>query len=262
MPPALFCLCAKRKINVTTLHCQDRIFTNIQAILFDKDGTLAQVEGYLSQLAQKRARLVDAQVPGVQEPLLMAFGIERDRINPMGLQAVGSRQENLIAAAAYVAETGRTWAEARQIATQSFQEADAYLPDKVTQTPLFAGLQSWLTTLSQGGLTLGILSADTTANIEQFVGTYDLKSLIQHSLGSSESLGKPDPMFYQVLCQQLAVLPEQTIMIGDSTLDMTMARSAGAGGGIGVTWGWQTPVAIAQADCLINSPEQLTILEP
>jgi phosphoglycolate phosphatase len=244
---------------VVTLYCQGQTFAPIQAILFDKDGTLAQVDAYLMQLAQKRARLVDAQVPGVQEPLLMAFGIERDRINPMGLQAVGSRQENLIAAAAYVAETGRPWAEALQIATQSFQEADAYLPDKAHQTPLFTGLQSWLTTLSQRGLKLGILSADTSTNIEQFVAAQGLESIIQDSLGSSDRLGKPDPKFYQALCQQLAVNPVHTLMLGDSTLDMVMARRAGAGGCVGVTWGWQTPVAIDHADVLLNSPEQLTL---
>lgn len=242
-----------------TLHCHGQTFANIQAILFDKDGTLAKVDAYLMQLAQKRARLIDAQVPGVQEPLLMAFGIERDRINPMGLQAVGSRQENLIAAAAYIAETGRSWAEALHIATQAFQEADAYLLDKVTQTPLLDGLWSWLSNLSQQGLKLGILSADTPANVQKFVATYDLQLWIQASLGSSDHLGKPDPRFYQTLCQQLAVSPEHTLMLGDSTLDMVMARRAGAGGCIGVTWGWQTPVAIAEADCLLNSPEQLIL---
>jgi phosphoglycolate phosphatase len=95
---------------VATLHCQDQTFENIQAIVFDKDGTLAEVESYLKSLGQKRARLVDAKIPGVQEPLMLAFGMETSGINPMGLLAVGSRRENEIAAAAYVAETGRDWA--------------------------------------------------------------------------------------------------------------------------------------------------------
>jgi phosphoglycolate phosphatase len=245
---------------MATFCCQGKTFADIQAVIFDKDGTLAQVDSYLKQLAQRRARLVDAQVPGVQEPLLMAFGLERDRLNPMGLQAVGSRQENLIAAAAYIAETGRTWAEALQIATQAFQEADIYLPDKASQTPLFEAIRDWLTTLTQSGLRLGILSADTTTNVQQFVVAHDLQAVIQANLGSSEHLGKPDPRFYETLCQQLAVHPKQTLMIGDSTLDMVMARQAEAGGCIGVTWGWQMPLDIAQADCLIDSPDQLAMV--
>ncbi|NJM95173.1 MAG: HAD family hydrolase, partial [Acaryochloridaceae cyanobacterium CSU_5_19] len=94
------------------ISCRDRIFTNIEAIVFDKDGTLADVESYLKSLGQKRSRLVDAQAPGVQEPLLLAFGIEETGLNSQGLLAVGSRHDNQIAAAAYVAETGRHWLEA------------------------------------------------------------------------------------------------------------------------------------------------------
>jgi phosphoglycolate phosphatase len=242
-----------------TIRCLEQTFENIQAIIFDKDGTLANVESYLIHLAQKRSRLVDAQVPGVQEPLLMAFGIERNQINPMGLQAVGSRHENQIAAAAYIAETGRTWAEALQIAATAFQEADTYLQPKAPQTPLFADLHPWLTRFAQQGIKLGILSADITPHVQDFIAEYELTQIMQASLGSTDNLGKPDPAFYQQLCQALAVEPAQTLMIGDSTLDMVMAKSAGAAGGIGVTWGWQHPVAIEQADCLVGHPEVVRV---
>ena len=91
---------------MTLIQCGTTRFENIEAVIFDKDGTLANSQIFLRNLAQKRARLIDAQIPGVQEPLLMAFGVESDRLNPAGLMAVGTRLENEIAAAAYVAETG------------------------------------------------------------------------------------------------------------------------------------------------------------
>jgi phosphoglycolate phosphatase len=50
-------------------------FSNIQAILFDKNGTLEDSEAYLRTLAQRGARMIDAQIPGIGEPLLMAFGV-------------------------------------------------------------------------------------------------------------------------------------------------------------------------------------------
>ena len=68
-----------------TLRCGDVIFQDIQAVIFDKDGTLADSMEFLRLLGQRRSRLLDAQVPGVQEPLLMAFGLERDRISANGL---------------------------------------------------------------------------------------------------------------------------------------------------------------------------------
>jgi phosphoglycolate phosphatase len=246
---------------VATLHCQDQTFENIQAIVFDKDGTLAEVESYLKSLGQKRARLVDAKIPGVQEPLMLAFGMETSGINPMGLLAVGSRRENEIAAAAYVAETGRNWAEALMVAAGAFQEAESYLTPKAPHTPLLPDIAEWLTQLQQAGLKLGILSADTTDNVKAFIDTYQLSSRI-HAYQSVDStdLSKPDPRLYEAICQKLDVPPQHTLMIGDSTLDMQMARAAGSAGCIGVTWGWKTGVAIAQATCILTNPQALTVL--
>jgi phosphoglycolate phosphatase len=51
------------------------------------------------------------------------FGIEGDTLDPTGLMAVGSRRENEIAAAAYIAETGRGWIESLAIARSAFEEA-------------------------------------------------------------------------------------------------------------------------------------------
>jgi phosphoglycolate phosphatase len=245
---------------VVTLRAQGKTFENIRAVIFDKDGTLANVESYLRSLGQKRARLVDAQVPGVQEPLLLAFGVESTYLNPMGLLAIGSRRENEVAAAAYVAETGRDWSQALDTATAAFHEADSYLQDKAAQTPLFPELKSWLEQLKGAGLKLGILSADTSQNIQSFIATYQLESLITQYQGVDGLISKPDPRLYESLCQQLDIPPQQTLTVGDSTLDMKMAKAAGGAGGLGVTWGWETSVKIDCADGLLDRPHQLEIL--
>jgi phosphoglycolate phosphatase len=246
---------------VPTLRCQNRTFENIQAIVFDKDGTLAEVESYLKSLGQKRARLVDAKIPGVQEPLMLAFGMETTGISPMGLLAVGSRRENEIAAAAYVAETGRAWAEALMVAAGAFQEADSYLTPKAIHTPLLPHIGDWLSKLQQSGLKLGILSADTTDNVKAFINTSGISSRIHAYQGvDGTGMSKPDPRLYEAICQKLDVSPQHTLMIGDSTLDMQMSASAGSAGCIGVTWGWKMPVAIAQATCILTAPQQLEIL--
>ena len=109
----------KQEIILVTIRCGDpagicsavRVFRNIEAVIFDKDGTLEDSQSYLRELGIKRARLIDAQIPGIGEPLLMAFGMQNNQLDPAGLMAVGSRHENEIAAAAYIAETGRSWFE-------------------------------------------------------------------------------------------------------------------------------------------------------
>ncbi|KKI99156.1 HAD family hydrolase [Prochlorothrix hollandica] len=251
-----------------TLHCSPPhqspvVFSNISAILFDKDGTLVRSEDFLRNLAQRRARLVDVQVPGVQEPLLMAFGVEGQQINPAGLMAVGSRQDNAIAAAAYVAETGRDWFEAMTIVDQAFQEADQYgsvktanLNAKAEATPLFEAARSLLLSLAHQGVRLGIISGDTTANVEAFVAVSDLKDVIALAWGADRAPAKPDPACFQAACAALGVDPSQTLMVGDGTGDMAMGRSAGAAGCIGVTWGWSAPFSLHHADVILTGWEQ------
>ena len=89
---------------MVTIKCKHIAFSDIEAILFDKNGTLEDSEAYLRTLGQKAARMIDAQIPGIGEPLLMAFGINGDFLDPAGLISVASRRETEVAAAAYIAE--------------------------------------------------------------------------------------------------------------------------------------------------------------
>ncbi len=245
---------------MATIRCQDLTFTNIEAVVFDKDGTLANTESYLKHLARKRSHLVEAQVPGVQEPLLLAFGLEETRLNPAGLMAVGSRHESKVAAAAYIAATGRNWLEALEIVELAFIEADSSLQPKADHTPLFAETRETLTQLVQGDLKLGILSADSSQNIQKFIETYDLNTQIQAYVGVDGSITKPDPSLFLDMCTQLKVLPQRTLMIGDAAVDMKMAKAAGAAGGMMVNWGWQGQTDTRLADAVLNAWSELAIV--
>lgn len=245
---------------MATIRCGSKTFQNIQAVLFDKDGTLADAESFLKSLGQKRSRLVDAQVPGVQEPLLMAFGLEADQLNPAGLLAVGSRRENEIAAAAYVAETGRDWLESLEIAHSGFAEADKYLKRKADHTPLIDGGLDLLKSLTIAELKVGFLSSDTTENVQDFVRKYQLESYIQLQIGTDQGPTKPDPVLFQQACTALGVAPEATLMIGDSQADIKMACAAGAAGCIGFTGGWTTPLHLDSADVAIAQFDEVQVV--
>lgn len=244
---------------MATIHCHGNTFANIQSIIFDKDGTLANSEPFLRSLAQRRSRLIDAQIPGVQDPLLMAFGVEGDRLNPAGLMAVGSRLDNEIAAAAYVAETGRGWIESLEIVRSAFEEADRYLPQKASHTPPVAGAVELLHSLSNYNLKLGILSSDTTHQIQDFVQTYHIESYFHCLLGVDGCNSKSDPQLLQQLFSKLGVLPGQTIMIGDSLLDKKIAESTEMAGFIAMTGGWSVPFQLSGANVIVSSFDEVQI---
>jgi phosphoglycolate phosphatase len=244
---------------VVNLVCGKKQFFNIQAIIFDKDGTLENSFAFQRELGQKRSRLIDAKIPGIGEPLLMAFGIQENRLDPAGLMAVGTRQENEIAAAAYIAETGRSWFEAKIIAKEAFREADQYIQKETQTSPLFPGSLELLKSLSQAGLKLGILSADSTSAVKNFVEKHQLSQYIQFFQGSQLGLTKPDPEIFIQACQALEVEAKATLMVGDSQGDLVMAKQAGAAGAIGICWTKATVNNLDKADVVIYKLEEVRI---
>ncbi|MDG2991591.1 HAD family hydrolase [Candidatus Synechococcus calcipolaris G9] len=240
-------------------HTSPHQFNQVQGVVFDKDGTLAQSEGFLAHLARRRARRVDAMVPGTQEPLLLAFGVERDHLNPSGLQAVGSRYENMIAAAAYIAETGISWFEARTLAQQAFAEADAHESAKASQTPLIPGVMDLVQHLAAAAIPLAVLSADSTANVQEFLQTYELDTYFTQARGIEPPLAKPDPAPLLHLCQDLGIAPAATLVIGDGDGDMAMAQRAGAMG-LAVTWGWTVTPQFSQTNIVVDRPDALQVV--
>lgn len=243
---------------MVTIKCRNVTFYNVQAILFDKNGTLEDSETFLRSLAQKAARLIDAQVPGVGEPLLMAFGVNGNILDPAGIVSVASRRETEIAAAAYIAETGRGWFECLKIARQALDDAEKYVG--LTPSPLFVGSLEILKYLHEAGVKLGILSAATTDEVQQFVSHHQLSDYIQLQMGVDEGPSKPDPVLFLQACQALGVEPSATLMVGDSVGDMQMARDAKAAGCIGITWVGNLD-NVKGADVVINQLDEIQILE-
>jgi phosphoglycolate phosphatase len=239
-----------------SIDCLTHKFSDIQAIIFDKDGTLEDSGDYLRNLAQKRARLIDAQIPGVGEPLLMAFGVNGLTLDPAGLQAVGSRYENEIAAAAYIAETGRGWSAALDIVQQAFTEVDRVMES--TPNAMFPGSKGSIESFAAAGIKMGIISAATTSQVVNFANYHQLQSCFQVLLGSDLQFAKPDPRLFQFACQELGVNPARTLMIGDSSWDMIMGSKGGAAGCIGISWG-RSAKPLAMADVSISDLSELKI---
>ncbi|WP_088891924.1 HAD family hydrolase [Leptolyngbya ohadii] len=246
---------------MATLWCGKVVFTNIEAIIFDKDGTLAEVEAFLCQLAHRRSQQIEARIPGLQEALLRAFGVEcsyplgelrGDRLHPGGLMAVASRQENIIAAAAYVAATGLGWAASLDLVREAFQAADWLNQSKAKQTPLIPGAMLLLQRLMAANLRLGILSSDSQSNVDDFVAHCALNPYLSVAAGVQGNLSKSDPVLIQQVLLKLGASAAQTLMIGDSQIDIQLAKTFGLAGCIGFTGGWSSTPELASADVSTN----------
>jgi phosphoglycolate phosphatase len=224
--------------SLVNIRCHKTIFSNVEAVIFDKDGTLADSHAFLWKLAEQRIHYVCQIIPDLEASLKAAWGIQANQISPTGLMAVGTRRETEIATAAFIAATGEEWVKSLTIAQSAFEEADRHMGRKADHTPLFDDCKTLLERLHQTQLKLAILSADTTVNVQDFGQRYQLGAYFDLLQGTDEGYSKPDPRLFWQTCAALDVSPAKALMVGDSPADIQMAKAAGAIGCVVVAWGW------------------------
>jgi phosphoglycolate phosphatase len=110
--------------------------------------------------------------------------------------------------------------------------------------PLYDGARETLQTLHKDGWTLGIATGKARRGIEHLFERHDLKRFFDCAFCADDGPGKPDPHMLKLNMEAAGAAPEHTVMIGDTSFDMEMARAAGAYG-LGVSWGFHTADEIA-----------------
>lgn len=216
-------------------------------MLFDKDGTLCRSDGYLCALALARAQFCVELCgdPQLQQPLLQAYGLRHQQLDPAGCTAVASRDDNLISTATVLAAAGHSWSQSRQWAEQALRLADAQLGERKAQlTPPLAGLETALETLQQRGVVLAVISSDRGPSIEAFLEAHGLRHWFKAVHGCERRPRKPDPAAALTLCQELGVEPQRCGLIGDSADDLAMAAGAQLGWSLAFTGGWSRPLPL------------------
>ncbi len=101
---------------------------------------------------------------------------------------------------------------------------------------LFRGVRELLAELRERGLPLAVATGKSRRGLARAFDQTGLGDLFAASRCADETDPKPHPAMLLELTEELSVMPERTVMIGDTTHDLDMANAAGAAG-IGVTYG-------------------------
>lgn len=105
-----------------------------------------------------------------------------------------------------------------------------------TPTPVFANVVSVLNALKEQGIVLAVATGKGRGGLERLLEQSQLRHFFSATRTSDEALSKPSPdMLYQLL-EELGISAQDAVMIGDTQIDMTMAKAAGVDR-IGVTMG-------------------------
>ncbi len=84
---------------------------------------------------------------------------------------------------------------------------------------------------------LGIATGKAMRGIRHVLNSHDLDGRFHTLQAADVAPSKPHPGMVLQAMEETGVDPEMTVMVGDTSYDMEMARSAGAGA-VGVSWGY------------------------
>lgn len=103
-------------------------------------------------------------------------------------------------------------------------------------SPLFPGAAETLQRLNAEGYLLAVATGKSRRGLEASLDSSGCAALFHASRCADEAPSKPHPGMLEQLMDQLGVMPEATLMIGDTDFDLLMARNAGASA-VAVTYG-------------------------
>ena len=101
-----------------------------------------------------------------------------------------------------------------------------YLELDDTPTPLFPHVEQLLTLLTENNKLLAVATGKGREGLERVFKVSNIKHYFNASRCGDECKSKPHPEMIEQLLNELNVLPEDALMIGDSTHDLSMAKKA------------------------------------
>ena len=143
-----------------------------------------------------------------------------------------------------------------------YEMTDGLICDQPSDMPLFEGIQDLLRELSQD-FTLSIVTSRSLKPIKALIHHHEIAGYFKTIRSDQDVIergyrGKPHPDKLNCVLREFLCPPEKSVMIGDTLMDMAMAKNAGTKA-IGVSWGYHDEATLrtAGADEIVHSPQNL-----
>ena len=191
----------------------------MRLVVFDCDGTL-----------------VDSQhtIVSATETALSAFGLPTPDRRSI-LYAVGLPVDVSMRRHAPNADDA-TLAKVIEVFRDTYRELS--LQDDRGQI-MFEGMHDMIQQLgAQDETLLSIVTMKSRRGLSRVVDAYDIRGFFQSLKSADDGPGKPAPDLLIDAMSECGVTPAQTIMVGDTSFDVMMAKAANVRA-IGVGWGYQ-----------------------
>jgi phosphoglycolate phosphatase len=206
-------------------------------IVFDCDGTLVDSQQLIVEAARQTLLAHDLEPP---EPSAVRAMIGLSLELALA-QLVPSADERLLIS--LVATYRATW---RLLRTQGVRE------------PLFPRAREILGMLERNGHLLGVATGKSRSGLLEVLDHHGLTALFVSFQTADRHPSKPHPSMLEEAMRETGSVPGETLMVGDTSFDMAMARAAGVRA-IGVAWGYHPPALLeaAGAERILDDFDQL-----
>jgi len=173
-------------------------------VIFDWDGTLMDSTARIVSAMQATARNLKIKVPS-EASVKSIIGLSMDAV-----------LDNVFPEAC-------TKTRSKILEEYRFQ----YIEGDKTPTPLFDGTMALLNWLRGEGIFISVATGKARHGLDRVMTEVGLESFFDLTICADEASSKPSPHMVEILLEKSGTLKEETVVVGDSTHDLKMARNAG-----------------------------------
>jgi len=186
-------------------------------VVFDCDGTLVDSQGHIIATMNEAFRRHDLAAP----PAASVRGVIGLSL-PLAIAALAPDQAT----------------ERLERIEQSYREAFFALRQRDDyHEPLFDGVGATLDALEADGFLLGIATGKNMRGLRATLERHGLLSRFVTLQTADRAPSKPHPAMVEQAMAEAGAEPASTVLVGDTTFDIEMARNAGIAA-VGVAWGY------------------------
>jgi HAD superfamily hydrolase (TIGR01509 family) len=181
---------------------------NVKAVIFDLDGTLVGFNlDYRALRAEVRGYLLKVGVPA----------------------SVLSLQENIFEmlkkTEIFVRNSGKSAEEMAVIRSEALGIAEKYELEAAMSTGVLSGAVETLKALKRMGLKIGLCTINSEKSASYILQRFKIAEFFDVTVTRNMvSQVKPHPEHLQVVLKALSLAPEESVVVGDSSVDMQCAR--------------------------------------
>lgn len=217
---------------------------DVDLFVFDKDGLLFESKPFWIELAYSRAKALEKYLNKeqiMQWLKLMSVKFEETKfgylikdIDEKGIISVASPSEEIVITASFLVMcNGFSWTRARDTAKSVFKKSDESFDLKKALIPK-KGFPGIFKRLQNAGIPYGIATSDDYNRAKMSVNLFDDFEKVCFTITPLDvKNGKPNPEMLMLAERKTKIPVSKMVMVGDSYVDVLMAKEAGAIG-IGV----------------------------